>query len=549
MARRKKRKANPKRKTTKKKVCRTVRRKRHGRTVKVKVQACTTNRKRKVKPKPIAPTVLDPRPIAMVPVPVGVVEPQAPVNTGPGGTTPPPSGPAPTAVPSDGLVAYAGSFGEPQARRLLWRAGFGPRPGESASLAQFGLDGAVQSLTRPPTTQTFTGPAPTDQDGAPLAPLDAWGHDHLWWLDRMVRADQPLVERLALILHDWFATSAAKVNERALLFAQLDTFRTQGFGSFPDLVHKMTRDPAMLLWLDGIDNRDDEPNENYARELMELFTLGADRGAYTETDVREMARALTGWRATWSDGIGFHDFVFDPNRHDAGSKTIFGQTGTFDWEDAARLVTEHPLHASFFVTKLWSYFIPHAPSERTRTDLEKVYVDGGRQVRPVLEAILTSSDLYLGGTMVKPPIVLTAGALRTVWPRIDTEAWSWRADDAGQRLLFPPNVAGWNDARWLDTSTVRGRWDLIAQALSPTAANPWSGPAYSATETPEEALAAALGFWAAPPLGAATVDRLLAFAQTCLPSSMANWQQSPYRAMRQNALRQLIGSAPEMQVS
>ena len=119
----------------------------------------------------------------------------------------------------------------------------------------------------------------------------------------------------------------------------------------------------MLVFLDGIYNDKREPNENYAREMMELFSLGADRGAYTETDVREMARTLTGWTAEWTESSGLQNFRFDPSRHDEGDKTVFGQTGNWNYEDAVRLCVTHPLHASFFVSKLWSYFVP---SRRTR---------------------------------------------------------------------------------------------------------------------------------------------------------------------------------------
>src|SRR5213078_3080710 len=123
-------------------------------------------------------------------------------------------------------------------------------------------------------------------------------------------------------------------------------------GSFADLLEQLTANPAMLLWLNGLRSRAEAPNENYGREVMELFTLGADRGAYTEDDVREMARALTGWEAIRVDGW-WDNFYFDPEYHDANPKTIFGNTGNFDWRDAAHLCVSHPLHRSFLVRKLW----------------------------------------------------------------------------------------------------------------------------------------------------------------------------------------------------
>ena len=284
------------------------------------------------------------------------------------------------------IPVYRGHFGPEQAERLLWRAGFGPRPGEEKRLAKKGLHGAVHSLTHPKHDRLI-GPKPVDDDGHPIAPIDAWGHDHLWWLDRMVRSNRPLVERMTLVWHDWFATSNAGVGSQRLMLQQNGLFRSHCLGSFYQLLLAVTRDPAMLLWLNGTENEKDAPNENYGREMMELFTLGASRG-YSERDVREQARALTGWRNDWDDDKGPVNFRFDQKRHDTGTKRIFGKRGHFDWKDSCRLAVHHPKHASFFVTKLWSYFVPTAPPAPTRRALESLYVRHHYAVRPVVEAIL-----------------------------------------------------------------------------------------------------------------------------------------------------------------
>ena len=210
--------------------------------------------------------------------------------------------PAPKAAQSFGV--YSGTFGRVQAKRLLDRAGFGPKPGQALELAQLGLQGAVRSLTRPSGTANLSGPAPVDGDGLPIAPTDSWGHDHLWWLDRMLRSDQQLVERMALVFHDWFATSNDKVDSSQLMIDQSNMFRANCFGSFRTLLENVTQDPAMLIFLDGVQNTKSNPNENYGREVQELFTLGADRGAYTETDVRELARCFTGFDYDWSAELG-----------------------------------------------------------------------------------------------------------------------------------------------------------------------------------------------------------------------------------------------------
>jgi hypothetical protein len=434
-------------------------------------------------------------------------------------------------------------FTRADAERLLWRAGFGPKGADADRLVGMGLQAAVLSLTRPRGAATLTGPAPTDGQN-PIAPGDAWGHDHLAWLDRMVRSNQPFVERMALVLHDWFATSVSGVASR-LLIDQIALFRRAGLGSFLDLVAEVTRDPAMLCWLNGVENRKGAPNENYARELMELFTLGADRGAYGEDDVRELARALTGWRADWSAEEGMHNFRFDASRADTGTKTIFKQAGRWNWQDGARMCVEHPLHPSFFVTKLWSYFVPVAPAKDVQSRLERLYVDSGYQVLPVVEAILTSRELFDGPAMVKPPMVMVAGAMRCAGRFIDTESFTWQAEGAGQRLYDPPNVAGWDDGRWLDTSTTRSRWSLVNLILDPLAIT--VDKTYPVTEDAATAVAKARAFWGDPALSDDTVAALHRFAAGCIGSK--SWEQSPHRAMRQNALRQLIALSPDYQVS
>ena len=149
-----------------------------------------------------------------------------------------------------GVPAYRGKFGVPQAERLLWRAGFGPRPGEAEALAKLGLHGAVSKLVHPG-PEKLVGPAAHDSKGRPLAPADAWGHDHCWWLDRMVRTSRPLVERMTLVWHDWFATSNGGVGSQKLMLKQNKLLRSHSLGSFEQLLLDVTRDPAMLLWLNG----------------------------------------------------------------------------------------------------------------------------------------------------------------------------------------------------------------------------------------------------------------------------------------------------------
>jgi hypothetical protein len=488
-------------------------------------------KKKKRKPKP---------PTGTHPAAPGPATPPLP---GPAAPVPPPPAPPLLSTIQSPIAVYSGTFGPRQAERLLWRAGFGPRPGQAKALAALGLEKAVLSLSRPSGTAAMDGPAPTDE-GAPLSPYDHYDHDLLFWLDRMVRSRHQLVERLALVFHDWFATSNDAVGSNRLMLDQTNVFRANGLGNFKKMVRSITQDPAMILFLDLASNTKWAPNENYARELMELFTLGADRGAYTEDDVRELARALTGWDYDWSEELGVHNFHWDEqDRWDPTNKTVFGKTGRWTWEDAARMVVEHDKHPSFFVAKLWSYFIPTPPDAATAAKLEALYKGSGYEIRPVLEAILCAPQLYDGPRMVKPPTVFVAGMLRARRRGITDNLWSWVLSGAGQRVYYPPDVAGWDDKRWLDTNTTLGRWEAVYYMLDEGTEEPGS-TTYPA-ETPEAAVAKARAFWGDPDLSAAGIKALQDFARGAIPSNGAPWLQ----AQRQNALRQLVAAAPDYQTS
>ena len=443
------------------------------------------------------------------------------------------------------LPVYGGEFSEKEATRLLWRAGFGPKRGEAEALAEKGLSRAVGSLLNPPKAKLI-GPPPHDEDGN-FAPYDLWGHDVMWWLDKMVRSNQPLVERMAINWHDWFATG--DVSSNRLSIKQAGMFRKKAFASFDKLLEGVTTDPAMLIWLSGIYNNRWDPNENYGRELMELFTLGASDPEtgypYSEDDVREQARALTGWRATWREDVGYVNFRFDSEFHDQGTKTIFGKTGRFGWRDSCRLCLEHEAHAPFLVGKLWSYFIPTPPDPATRADLEAMY-RSNYAIKPLLKAILKHPAFYEGPSMVKPPIVLIAGLLRARGETVSEGSWAWISDMAGQRPFRPPNVSGWNEERWLDTSSWRGRWYVASYLTRHDTVDSEDGD-YPRAETPVEAVDKALRFWGDPVISQVTRTALEDFGEAVEDAITADWHQRAYRILRQNALRMLIPMSPEMQ--
>jgi hypothetical protein len=517
--------AKDRKKKRKKKRCRVVKRTKvvHGKRKTVKVRKCRPKKKKPPVPKQ-PPTYLAPAPVPAPPVPA------------------PPAPPRLKTIQSP-IAVYQGAFGPRQAERLAWRAGFGPRPGQAAQLAAMDLEAAVMSFTRPEGQAPLDGPEPRNGT-TPINPASDEGA-FSYWLDRMVRSRHQLVERLALVFHDWWATRRDGVNTNAEMLNQTNIFRAHGLGSFRDMTRAVTTDPAMLQFLDGMSNRRGAVNENYARELMELFTLGADRGAYTETDVRELARALTGWRADYNNG--WVNWRWDEDgRWDFKNKTIFGQTARFNWQDACELVLTHPMHASFFVRKLWSYFVPTPPSEATSAALEQLYVATGLQIRPVLEAILCSPDFYDGPRMVKPPIVLSAGLMRATDRGIENLEWWYKSDRTGQRIYYPPDVSGWNDLRWLDTNTTVGRWELVGVALAGKMVKNQAADTYP-EQSADQALAAARAFWGDPDLTPESAGQLLGFAQAVVPATGTPLNLARLRAQRFNALRQLIAAGPDYQ--
>jgi uncharacterized protein (DUF1800 family) len=360
----------------------------------------------------------------------------------------------------------------------------------------------------------------------------------------MVRSDQQLVERMTLIWHSWFATSI-EASSAGLMLGQNRMMRDRALGNFHDLLVEVTRDPAMLLWLSGVYNTKYSPNENYGREVMELFTLGADRGAYTQDDVHQQAGALTGFTSQWSDS-GQPDFRFDPNLHDTGVKQIFGHFGRFDWRDSCRLCVEHPLHASFMVAKLWGYLVGAPASGDDQRALERTYVAGGYEVRPLVEAILRHPLFYEGPRMVIPPVVYCAGLLRALDRTIETDVWASIGELTGQRLFAPPNVAGWDYADWLDTSRLAGRFTAVYYAMQGRVLDPNSNN-YPVAESAAVAVRSAMGHWGDPELSAVTRRSLLAFSRRAQRGISADWEQISYRILRQNALRALIPTTADWQ--
>lgn len=392
-------------------------------------------------------------------------------------------------------------------RRLLDRFGFGPRPGELSASVQRGFAATLDAVLAPaPDPGVAATPPPAlaeipnaGKAGTPAKKAEqqkrAEGQNALtrWWLDRMWAAESSLAERLTWFWHGHFATSAQKVNQPAYLLAQNESLRRLGGGDFRSLAQAMIVDPAMLVWLDGRTNRVGAPNENLAREFMELFSLGV--GHYTETDVREAARALTGWTITPSTGTA----RLVPRRQDTGVKTILGQTAAFDAPRFVDMVVARPESAAFVAGRMWFRLVSTTPPPPGVLDQLTAAYGPARDLAALLRAIATSAPFHDSATtLVKQPVEWAIGFMRAVGARPSTvttaprarqvaaAAASRAADPVHQHLqalgqvpFLPPSVGGWPaGTAWLTPSAQLDRLALAQAVLvhatippGPTGAN------------------------------------------------------------------------------
>jgi uncharacterized protein (DUF1800 family) len=268
---------------------------------------------------------------------------------------------------------------------------------------------------------------------------------------------------MTLFWHGHFATSAAKVDHSRLMLEQNELLRKNALGKFGPFVKAMSRDAAMLIWLDAATNRKVRPNENYARELMELFCLGV--GNYTEADIKQVARAFTGWEVVRKR------FRFNQFQHDTGIKTILGQRGNFGGDDAVRIVLAQPAAARFIVRKLVRYFVSEEPVlsdaliEPLVKELRASDFDIGKTVTTMLSSQLFFSD-HVRGRIVRSPVNLGVGLLRSLEAHGNINKLSQGFQQLGQAVFYPPNVKGWDGGRsWINSSTLLGRANLTRQIL------------------------------------------------------------------------------------
>ena len=423
--------------------------------------------------------------------------------------------------------------------RLWWRAGFGPRPRDLRGQRTHAE--LVHEFLHPRGAQ-LEGPE-ARVDGRTLDPLNVYGHDVLWWLDRMVRGRHPLAQRMTLNWHDHWATSNNKVGDVKLMMRQQRTLHRYALGNFRTLARAMLRDGAMQIWLDLAGSTDDAPNENFAREFFELFTLGANNG-YTEKDIRESARALTGFTFDYES----KRFGFDPEaarrRHEAHPRP----KGRFGPLDVVDLALENRHHAPYLMEQLWGYFSPRDVPPRLLRRLVATYTTSGYEIRPVLEQILSDGSLYGDleePDMIKPPVVYVAGMLRQTGTHVTTDDWVWMLDEMGQRPFYPPNVSGWeqNEA-WLSTSSLRMRFQAAASLLQ-DAIKDGSVPE---KRTPEQAIDRSLAFAGRPWTSKATTSALASYSRRSVAGRDEKWEIKHYYPERERVLRQVLLAGPDAQV-
>jgi uncharacterized protein (DUF1800 family) len=393
-------------------------------------------------------------------------------------------------------------FDYAHAQHLLNRAGFGGPPSQIASLVEMGLDKAVDLLVD---YQAVTNDAPTfTVDSEILRPpndeerrametarktnntadmekfraarlkqeyLDRGQMSKIetWWMERMVATPRPMEEKLTLFWHGHFASNQRTVRDSYLMYQQNQMLRKNANGSFANLAGEIIRDPAMIRFLNNDSNRKSHPNENLGRELMELFTLG--QGAYTEDDIKEGARALTGY------AVEDNAFQFRRPMHDAGTKNILGQKGMFDGEDFVRIILARPQCGPFVAYKMYRHLvadIDEKMSPETRgviLALGKILADNKYEVRPMLKTLLKSQHFYsssITGNLIKSPVQLLVGTVRVLQtPMRDARVLTEAMQMMGQQLFEPPSVAGWDGGRaWINTSTLFVRQNLATYLIT-----------------------------------------------------------------------------------
>lgn len=346
---------------------------------------------------------------------------------------------------------------------LLRRASFGGSPEESSFYEKLGVNAAVDHLlnyekiddpylaTEPEITMSYV-PRESVSQTINLA----W-----WWIDRMVKTKRPLEEKLTLFWHNHFATANYKVNSHYLMYKQNQMLRKLATSKFRDILMSVTKDPAMLIWLDGRRNTKNAPNENYAREIMEIYTIGKEN--YSEDDVKAGARAFTGYTVDKNGNT-----VFDVKRYDDGTKKFLGQTGNFDAEDIVDILANHPATAANISRKLFEFLAYESPGQDVVDQLANVYMRTGGDMKAVVEAILNSEEFFSDRAYldhVKSAVEFVVTALRSLHATASPFLTVTELQKMGQLPFNPPSVYGWpSGLGWINTSSMLHRYNLPVSA-------------------------------------------------------------------------------------
>ena len=370
---------------------------------------------------------------------------------------------------------------------LLRRAGFGATRDDLGLYLEKGYEATVEELLNPGERQSL----PDDLirryhvDQSELRQVTSVAAN---WLYRMVTTEAPLEEKIALFWHGLFATGFSKVNQGKSLVSQLDMFRKYGLGPLPTLLVQLSKDPTMIYWLDNNDNHSGTINENYGRELLELFSMGI--GNYTEQDVKECSRAFTGWtiqnadymtlRSTkasiWPYSYIAWQFEYDADDHDGGEKTFLDERGVFNGEDIIDIIVRNPATARFISRRLYQFFVADELDEdgdRLIEALCESYFESGYEIRSVLRTLF-NSGLFKSEKMrfarVKSPAELVVGTLRLAkefdWPKLEVFEAARVTGYMGQELFNPPSVEGWHEgSEWIDSGALVERVNFASQYL------------------------------------------------------------------------------------
>nr|MCU0706555.1 DUF1800 domain-containing protein [Fimbriiglobus sp.] len=379
-------------------------------------------------------------------------------------------------------------------------------------------------------------------------------HERLasWWLWRVLNTAHPLHEKMCIFWHNHFATSNVKVQNARLMLGQYRLIAKYALGDFRELLKEMSFDPAMLVWLDAKESKKGKPNENYARELMELFSLGI--GNYTEADIREAARAFTGY------DVAAGKMKFDPKQHDAGEKTVFGQKGSYKGEDIVRLCLDKPACPKFLVTKLYRYFVNETvePPADLITPLAEQYRTSGFDTGKLVETILRSNHFFDAANYrqrVKPPVEFAVGIVRGLEGTTGPQPLAAELEKLGQALFAPPSVKGWDGGpTWLNAQTLLFRQNLALALTGGDGLGQRCDPAALLTrhgaKSDSEVVDFLLSVFLQHDVPATAKNKLLAhLAESAKAKPPAFWTSDEVAAHRVRTVAHLVLTLPEVQLA